>query len=73
MAEEKAGAAQASVREITAGKEAALKKVSEENRFRMLSLARSLAVRSVNHTGEKDLQILLALQSFIFNDSYNFV
>jgi WD40 repeat protein/energy-coupling factor transporter ATP-binding protein EcfA2 len=71
MAEEKAGAAQASVREMTAGKAAALKKVSEENRFRMLSLARSLAVRSINHAGEKDLQILLALQSFIFNDRYS--
>jgi hypothetical protein len=44
------------VGEIVSGKEAALKKATEENRYRMLSLARSLAMRSLNHGGEKDLQ-----------------
>ena len=70
-AERIANEAQASVKEIAAGKAAALKKVSEENRLKMLSLARSLAVRSLNHSGEKDLQILLARQSYLFNDRYN--
>ncbi|MDX9773554.1 MAG: hypothetical protein RBT02_09080 [Bacteroidales bacterium] len=70
-AEEIAGAAKASVKEIAAMNTAALQKASEEKRFKMISLARLLALRSITHIGEKDLQILLARQSFIFNERHS--
>ncbi len=66
-AEERATAAESIVDEIVAGKTAALEKAEEINRYRMLSLARSLAVRSLNHLSDKDLQLLLAWQAFLFN------
>jgi WD40 repeat protein len=36
----------------------------------MLTLARSLAMRSINHSGEQDLQILLAWQACLFNERH---
>lgn len=68
MAQVRAASAESIVSEIASGKEAAEKKVAEENRNRMLSLARSLAMRSLNHAGKKDLQILLAWQAYLFNE-----
>jgi len=67
-AQVRATTAESIVGEIASGKEAALQKATEENRYRMLSLARSLAMRSLNHGGERDLQILLAWQAYLFND-----
>ena len=71
MAQVRAASAESIVSEIASGKEAAEKKVAEENRSRMLSLARSLAMRSLNHAGEKDLQILLAWQAYLFNERHS--
>lgn len=70
-AQVRAAAAEGIVGEIASGKEAAVKKATEENRYRMLSVARSLAVRSLTHSGEKDLQILLAWQAYLFNDRHS--
>ena len=67
-AEERAYAAESIVEEIVADKTAALEKATEENRSRMLSLARSLAVRSLNHKPDKDVQLLLAWQAYLFNN-----
>ncbi len=69
-AQVRATAAESIVGEIASGKEAALQKATEDNRYRMLSLARSLAMRSLNHGGEKDLQILLAWQAYLFNERH---
>ncbi len=69
-AQVRATAAESIVGEIASGKEAALQKATEENRYRMLSLARSLAMRSLNHGGQKDLQILLAWQAYLFNERH---
>ncbi len=70
QAEEKARSAEEAVRQMTSGRTADLKKLSQVNRSRMLSLARSLALRSLSHTGSKDLQILLAWQAYLFNLKY---
>lgn len=67
-AEERASAAESIVDEIVAEKTAALEKAVEQNRYRMLSMARSLAVRSLNYKSDKDLQLLLAWQAFLFNN-----
>ncbi len=67
-AEERASAAESVVEEIVAGKTAAQEEATEQIRYRMLSLARSLAVRSLNQTSDKDLQLLLAWQAFLFNN-----
>ncbi|MFN2313383.1 MAG: hypothetical protein ABR531_02930, partial [Bacteroidales bacterium] len=69
-AEGRASAAESIVDEIVADKTAALEEATEQNRYRMLSLARSLALRSLNHGGEKDLQILLAWQAYLFNERH---
>ena len=55
------------IKEAVADKDAALKMASEEKRKKMISVARSLAVRSLTHTEEQDLQILLAWQAYLFN------
>jgi energy-coupling factor transporter ATP-binding protein EcfA2 len=70
-AEGKASAAGKRLREEAAEKISAAVRASEENRLKMLSIARSLAVRSLNHTGDRDLQILLAWQAYLFNDRYS--
>lgn len=41
--------------------------IAEERRSKMLSVAKSLAVRSLVFSGQKDLQILLAWQGYLFN------
>ncbi|MFZ2285592.1 MAG: hypothetical protein WAV93_01275 [Bacteroidales bacterium] len=71
MAQVRAASAESIVSEIASGKEAAEKKMAQENRSRMLSLARSLAMRSLNHAGEQDLQILLAWQAYLFNERHS--
>lgn len=43
-------------------------KAGEESRKRMLSVGRSLAVRSIASQNENDLQAILAYQAFIFNE-----
>jgi len=68
---ERASAAESRVNEIVAEKTAAVNRATEENRNRMLSLARSLAMRSLNHGGDKDLQIVLARQAWIFNNRHS--
>ncbi len=68
---ERASAAESRVNEIEAEKSAAVSKAHEANRNRMLSLARSLAMRSLNHTEDLDLQILLAWQAWIFNNRHS--
>jgi WD40 repeat protein len=70
-ARDKATAAESMVQEIGAEKTAAVNRANEEKRYRMLSLARSLAMRSLNHDGDKDLQILLAWQAYIFNNRHS--
>lgn len=70
-ANERASAAESRVEEIGAEKSAALSRADEANRYRMLSLARSLAMRSLNHDGDKDLQILLAWQAWTFNNRHS--
>lgn len=67
----RAAAAERRARELDTEKNAALKEASDASRQRMLALSKSLAVRSLNHKGNKDLQILLSLQAFIFNERYN--
>ena len=67
-AEKRAYAAESVFEEIVADKTAAQAEATEQIRYRMLSLARSLAVRSLNHTSDKDLQLLLAWQAFLFNN-----
>jgi WD40 repeat protein len=67
-AEGKASAAGRRLREEVAERTYAAARASEEKRMKMLSIARSLAVRSLNHPGDKDLQILLAWQAFLFNE-----
>jgi hypothetical protein len=37
----------------------------------MISLSKSLAMRSINHAGNKDLQILLAWQAYLFNERHS--
>lgn len=70
-AERRAAAAERRARELGNEKNTALKEASEATRQRMLSLAKSLAVRSLNHKDNKDLQILLSWQAYIFNERHN--
>lgn len=49
-------------------KEEAEIKAGEEFRKRMLSVGKSLAVRSLSFQNENDLQAILAYQAFLFND-----
>ena len=71
QAELRARNAEAELKLLESQRATALEKVSAVNRYRMLSQAKSLAVRSLNHTGDKDLQILLAWQAWIFNDRHS--
>jgi WD40 repeat protein/energy-coupling factor transporter ATP-binding protein EcfA2 len=70
-AEVRASSAGRRLREANAEKTSAVIRAEKENRLKMLSVARSLAVRSLNHQGDKDIQILLAWQAFLFNDRYS--
>ncbi len=71
QAEARARSAEEAVREMASGKAEDMERISRANSSRMLSLARSLAVRSLNHAGNKDLQILLAWQAYLFNRKYD--
>ena len=71
QAEARARSAEEAVREMASGKAEDMERFSKANSKRMLSLARSLAVRSLNHAGNKDLQILLAWQAYLFNRKYD--
>lgn len=71
QAEARARSAEEAVREMASGKAEDMERFSKANSNRMLSLARSLAVRSLNHAGNKDLQILLAWQAYLFNRKYD--
>lgn len=71
QAESRARSAEKAVREMASGKAEDLERLSDANRNRMLSLSRSLAVRSLNHAGSKDLQILLAWQAYLFNKKFD--
>jgi WD40 repeat protein/energy-coupling factor transporter ATP-binding protein EcfA2 len=68
--EGRAANVQSMMKKLARQKDAALEEATETNRSRMLTLARSLALRSLNHSGNKDLQILLARQAYLFNQKY---
>lgn len=70
-AEEKAAEAERTAMESVSEKAAAVAAALEESRRKMLAVATSLSVRSLNYSGDKDLQILLARQAYIFNDRYS--
>lgn len=70
-AEAKAAKAERTARESVSEKAAAVAVALEESRRKMLAVATSLSVRSLKYSGEKDLQILLARQAYIFNDRYS--
>jgi energy-coupling factor transporter ATP-binding protein EcfA2 len=69
-AEKKASAKDNMLKEAENEKTAAVVMATVENRSKMLAVARSLAMRSINHTGEQDLQILLAWQAYLFNERH---
>jgi len=49
----------------------AVGQTKEAHRLRMINLARSMALRSQQLTGQKDLQSLLAYQAYLFNSRNN--
>ncbi|MCU0377749.1 MAG: hypothetical protein MUC78_05760 [Bacteroidales bacterium] len=69
-AEARASKAGIVMTEAVSEKSAAVNKATEENRKKMLTVAKSLAVRSLNHTDDQDMQILLAWQGYLFNERY---
>lgn len=69
-AEKKVSATDNMLREAENEKTAAVVMATVENRNKMLAVARSLAMRSINHSGEQDLQILLAWQAYLFNERH---
>lgn len=70
-AESRVREAEKEIKELDQQESAARHRASEMNRIRMVVLAKSLAVRSLNHAANKDLQILLAWQAYLFNERYN--
>ena len=68
QAERKVARAEKRARDLEAQKNAAMEEAAMAMRYRMLTLAKSLAVRSLNHKGDRDLQILLAWQAYLFNE-----
>ena len=69
-AEESASAAHNMLKKAETDRAAAVGMATEENRSKMLTVARSLAMRSINFSGEQDLQILLAWQAYLFNERH---
>lgn len=53
-----------------AGEETAIAQKNESFRLRMVSTAKSMAVKSLQFNGLKDLQSLLAYQAYLFNTRY---
>ena len=47
--------------------QAALEQKAETQRQRMISIAKSMSLRSIQMAGQKDLQTLLAYQAYLFN------
>ncbi|HNT93676.1 MAG TPA: hypothetical protein PKJ71_08280 [Bacteroidales bacterium] len=70
-AEIRARSAEDEAKKLSSQRAEILRRVSEVNRFRMISVAKSLAMRSLNQAGNKDLQLLLAWQSYLFNQKYS--
>ena len=50
--------------------EDAVSKAGEESRKRMVSIGKSLAVRSLSFQDDSDLQVLLAYQGYLFNSRF---
>jgi WD40 repeat protein/energy-coupling factor transporter ATP-binding protein EcfA2 len=71
MAEKKIVEANLTAKEAVEERTAAVETAVRERQRKMLSLSKSLAVRSLNYKGDQDLQILLARQSWIFNQRYS--
>ena len=71
QAENRARNAEAEMKEIEVRRASAVEKAAELNRYRMISLSKSLAMRSINHSGNRDLQILLAWQAYLFNERHS--
>lgn len=71
QAESRARKAEAEMKAIEFRRASAVEKAAELNRYRMISLSKSLAMRSINHSGNKDLQILLAWQAYLFNERHS--
>jgi WD40 repeat protein/energy-coupling factor transporter ATP-binding protein EcfA2 len=71
QAEKRARNAEAEMRNLDSRRASAVEKAAELNRYRMISLSKSLAMRSINHSGNKDLQILLAWQAYLFNERHS--
>ncbi len=70
-AERRAGKAEAEIRALDFRRASAVEKAAELNRYRMISLSKSLAMRSINNAGNRDLQILLAWQAYLFNERHS--
>lgn len=71
QAEKRAMNAEAEMKKLDSRRASAVEKAAELNRYRMISLSKSLAMRSINHAGNKDMQILLAWQAYLFNERYS--
>lgn len=71
LAEKQTVEANLTAKEAVEEKTAAVETAVKERQLKMLSLSKSLAVRSLNHAGQQDLQILLAQQSWLFNEKYS--
>ena len=70
-AEVRASKADRIMTEAVNEKAAAVSKATEENRSKMLTVGKSLAVRSLAHSDDQDMQILLAWQGYLFNERYS--
>ncbi len=70
VAEREAKRAAATMKEMAEGRREAEAKLEGATRKRMIAVARSLAVRSLQHAGTMNLQTLLAWQAYLFNNRY---
>lgn len=52
-------------------KNIALEEINNNQRLRMLSISKSLSLRSLRMTGQQDLQAVLAYQAYLFNKRSN--
>lgn len=70
-AEEMAADAGRKLKAVTVEKDNAASAAVAETRRKMLAVSRSLALRSLSHAGDRDVQILLARQAYLFNQEYS--
>ncbi len=63
--------AKKSIREALLSKDLAEEKSKGDRRLRLLSIGKSMSLRSLQMTGQKDLQTLLAYQAYFFNKNNN--